>query len=168
MRFVSVKRVEQQDIQAAHRVRSELMKRRTAKAQQIRGLVSEYGLVAPIRLAALRTAIPRWLEDAENGLTSRFRALVHGLWRDLTGLDDRVAELTGEIEAIAKADPVAQRLQQLRGVGPLVATALLANSIRRVARWRPPWGSHPGNTAPAARIACWVSVNAGMGICAAY
>jgi transposase len=127
MRFVSVKRVEQQDIQATHRIRSELMKQRTAKAQQIRGLVSEYGLVAPLRLAALRAAIPRWLEDAENGLTPRFRALLHGLYRDLTGLDDRVAELTGEIKAIAKTDPVAQRLQQLRGVGPLVATALLAS-----------------------------------------
>jgi transposase len=107
MRFVSVKRVEQRDVQATHRVRSELMKQRTAKAQQIRGLVSEYGLVAPLRLTALRAAIPRGLEDAENGLTSRFRALLHGLWRDLTGLDDRVAELTGEIEGIAKADPVA-------------------------------------------------------------
>lgn len=45
MWFVSVKRVEQQDIQATHRVRSELMKQRTAKAQQIRGLVSEYRFI---------------------------------------------------------------------------------------------------------------------------
>lgn len=127
MRFVSVKAVEQQDIQATHRIRSELMKQRTAKAQQIRGLVCEYGLVVPTRLAILRSAIPGWLEDAENGLTSRFRALLHGLWQDLLRLDDRVSELDGEIKAIAKADPVAQRLQQLRGVGPLVATALLAS-----------------------------------------
>ena len=45
MWFVSVKRVEQQDIQATHCVRSELMKQRTAKAQQIRGLVSEYRFI---------------------------------------------------------------------------------------------------------------------------
>ena len=127
MRFVSVKAVEQQDIQATHRIRSELMKQRTAKAQQILGLLCEYGLVVPTRLTTLRKAIPGWLEDAENGLTSRFRALLHGLWQDLLRLDDRVSELDNEIKAIAKADPVAQRLQQLRGVGPLAATALLAS-----------------------------------------
>ncbi len=53
MRFVSVKSVEQQDIQAVHRVRSELLGQRTAKANQIRGLVAEYGLVAPKQLRRL-------------------------------------------------------------------------------------------------------------------
>jgi transposase len=77
-------------------------------------------------MASLRAAIPRWLEDAENGLTSRFRALLHGLWDDLLTLDHRIETLNGEIESIAKSDPLAQRLQQLRGVGPLVATALIA------------------------------------------
>lgn len=127
MRFVAVKSVEQQDIQATHRIRSELMTQRTAKANQIRGLVTEYGLVAPTHLSSLRSAIPCWLEDAENGLTVRFRRLLDGLWQDLVRLDDRMTELNAEIEVLAKADPVAQRLQQLRGVGPLVATALIAS-----------------------------------------
>ena len=126
MRFVAVKTVEQQDIQAAHRIRSELIGHRTAKANQIRGLVAEYGLVAPQQLARLRTAVPEWLEDAENGLTSRFRGLLSGLWNDLMTLDQRVAELDHEINMIAQSDPVAKRLQQLRGVGPMVATALVA------------------------------------------
>ena len=72
MRFVSVKTVEQQDIQAVHRIRSELMDQRKAKANQIRGLVAEYGLVAPKEILHLRAAIPLWLEDAENGLSPRF------------------------------------------------------------------------------------------------
>ena len=126
MRFVAVKTVGQQDIQAIHRVRSELIGHRTAKANQIRGLVAEYGLVAPQQLARLRAAVPDWLEDAENGLTSRFRALLNGLWNDLKTLDHRVAELDHEIDVIAQSDPVAKRLQQLRGVGPMVATALVA------------------------------------------
>jgi transposase len=127
MRFVAVKSVEQQDIQATHRVRAEFMSHRTAKANQIRGLVTEYGLVAPKKMACLRVAVPRWLEDAENGLTSRFRRLLHGLWEDLLRLDERVATLDSEVELIAKNDPMAKRLQQLRGVGPLVATALVAS-----------------------------------------
>ncbi len=126
MRFIKAKTVEQQDYQATHRIRSELMSHRTAKANQIRGLVTEYGLVAPLQMASLRAAIPRWLEDADNGLTDRFRALLHGLWDDLLTLDQRIETLNGDIESIAKNDPVARRLQQLRGVGPLVATALIA------------------------------------------
>ncbi len=126
MRFVTVKSVEQQDIQATHRIRSELMTQRTAKSNQIRGLVAEYGLVAPLTLRALRAAIPCWLEDAENGLTDHFRSLLHGLWSDLTALGDRVLELDQTILKLANSNEVARRLQQLRGVGPMVATALIA------------------------------------------
>jgi len=126
MRFVTVKSVQQQDIQATHRVRTELKDHRNAKANQIRGLVAEYGLVAPQTLLALRKALPCWLEDAENGLTDHFRSLLHGLWGDLLTLEDRLKELDKEIEKIARSNEVAQRLQQLRGVGPLVATALVA------------------------------------------
>lgn len=61
MRFVAVKTVQQQDIQAAHRIRSELIGQRTGKANQIRGLTAEYGLVAPQQLTRLRAAIPAWL-----------------------------------------------------------------------------------------------------------
>ena len=126
MRFVTVKSVAQQDIQATHRIRSDLMTQRTAKANQIRGLVAEYGLVAPLTLRALRVAIPCWLEDAGNGLTDHFRSLLDGLWTDLVRLDDRVNELNRQIEKLANSNDVTRRLQQLRGVGPMVATAMIA------------------------------------------
>lgn len=126
MRFVAVKSVEQQDIQAVHRVRSGLIEQRTAKANQIRGLVAEYGLIAPKELSHLRVALPLWLDDAQNGLTDRFRRLLNALWGDLLGLDARVGELDREIVLIAQSNPVAKRLQQLRGVGPIIATALVA------------------------------------------
>ena len=126
MRFVSAKTVEQQDIQAVHRIRAELSKQRTAKVNQIRGLVAEYGLVAPRQITHLRRALPCWLEDAENGLSDRFRRLLNGLWDDLRALDDRMSEIDREISMLAQSDPVAKRLQQLRGVGPIIATALVA------------------------------------------
>jgi len=126
MRFVAVKTVEQQDIRAVHRIRRGLIEQRTAKGNQIRGLVCEYGLVAPRELSQLRRAIPLWLEDGQNGLSARFRRLLAALWGDLRSLDERVAELDREIELIAQSDPAAQRLQQLRGVGPIIATALVA------------------------------------------
>ena len=126
MRFVKMKTVEQQDIQAIHRVRSELMSRRIAKVNQIRGLVAEYGLVASKQVYALRKALPLWLEDAENGLTDRFRHLLSELWCDLNYLEERICGLDAEIREMADTNPMAVRLQQLRGVGPLVATAFIA------------------------------------------
>ena len=126
MRFVTAKSVAQQDIQATHRIRAELKGQRNAKANQIRGLVAEYGLVAPLTLRALRAAIPDWLEDAGNGLTDHFRALLNGVWVDLVALDDRVLEMDKDIQRLANSNEVTRRLQQLRGVGPMVATALVA------------------------------------------
>jgi transposase len=127
MRFVTVKRVEQQDIQATHRIRAELLTQRTAKANQIRGLVAEYGLVAPKHLSSLRAAIPCWLEDAENGLTGDFRALLQGVWTDLLLLDDRVGEMDQTIKRLADNNEDCVRLQQLRGVGPMTSTAMIAS-----------------------------------------
>jgi transposase len=127
MRFVTVKNIEQQDIQATHRIRAELITQRTAKANQIRGLVAEYGLVAPKQMSSLRAAIPCWLEDAENGLTGDFRNLLHGVWNDLLGLDDRVCEMDKLIKRLAENHEACVRLQQLRGVGPMISTAIIAS-----------------------------------------
>ena len=69
MRYVRPKTIAQQDVQAIHRVRTELVGQRTAKVNQIRGLVGEYGIVAPVGINQLRRALPCWLEDAENGLS---------------------------------------------------------------------------------------------------
>jgi transposase len=124
MRFVTPKSVEQQDIQAMHRVREELIAQRTAKANQIRGLVGEYGIIAPVGIQQLRRALPSWLEEIENGLTYSFRLLLSDLAEDLRHLDGRVQRLDEQILESVQRDPVAKRLMTLRGVGPLTASAL--------------------------------------------
>lgn len=69
MRFVPIKSIEQQDIQSIHRIRSLLVSRRTAQANQIRGLLMEYGITIPVGIAYVRATIPDILEDATNALT---------------------------------------------------------------------------------------------------
>lgn len=126
MRFVAVKSQVQQDVQVMHRTRSDLVAQRTAKANHIRGLVGEYGIVAPKGIEHLRRALPCWLEDPENGLSEGFRVQLSELSADLRQLDERVDTLSKRIEQSVKQDPVAQRLSTLRGIGPLGASAVAA------------------------------------------
>jgi transposase len=126
MRFVNIKTVAQQDIQAVHRIRSELVKQRTAKGNQIRGLLSEYGVVVNKRIDVLRKALPSIFEDTENGLSPDFRTLLEELRQDLIALDERVLVVTEKINVLAKADEDALRLQKIPGIGPMTATAIIS------------------------------------------
>ena len=135
MRFVTVKTVAQQDMLAVHRIRSELVRQRTAKANQIRGLLAEYGVIVPVGINALRRALPEIQEDVENGLSGLFRRLLDGLHADLVELDRRVEQLDGEIQAAAnKTDP---RSRWIVGVAARrhknVAAVALANKNARIA-----------------------------------
>jgi transposase len=126
MRFVPVKTVAQHDIQAIHRMRSLAVDRRTAQVNQIRGLLLEYGIEVAQGRAALTRRLPEVLEDADNGLSARFRAELGELAEELRHLDARVAHYDAQIEAIAAADEQAKRLLTIPGIGVLGATALVA------------------------------------------
>jgi len=90
MNFVSPKSIEQQDIQSIHRVRDRLIANRTAAANQIRGLLAEYGIIIPQGIWNVRAKLPDILEDGENELTIRMRKLIQDLYQDLCHLDDRI------------------------------------------------------------------------------
>lgn len=125
MRFVAIKSIEQQDIQITHRIRSQLIKQRTEKVNQIRGFLAEYGLTVERCIEKLRKALPLLLEDAENGLSFEFRGLLQELQQDLITLDKRVSEMDKKIHVLASSNATAKRLQQIPGIGPITATALV-------------------------------------------
>jgi len=140
---VPVKSVEQQDIQAVHRVRERLVKHRTALVNQIRGLLLEYGIVIPQGIYRVRKYVPRILEDADNGLSMTFRDLLHSLAQELRALDASIAEVTQRLTRLSRALEACQRLREMEGIGPLNATALVAalgnghdfRNGRQVAAW---------------------------------
>lgn len=125
MRFVAIKTIEQQDIQAMHRIRTVLIQQRTAKVNQIRGFLAEYGIVIERSVDKLRKALPMLLEESENGLSFDFRALLQDLQQDLITLNDRVSNLDKKIQLLASSNSAAKRLQQVPGIGPITATALV-------------------------------------------
>lgn len=123
---VAIKTVEQQEVQALHRVRDRLIKARTALLNQIRGILGEVGLVFGERSTALRRALPEVLEDAEAPLSMRLRGLVAELWAEAHALDTRIEWVERQLAQEFKQSEQAQRLDAIEGVGPLIATAVLA------------------------------------------
>lgn len=143
MRFVALKTVEQQQVLSLHRLRSAVVKTRTALANQLRGLLAEFGLVVPQGLQRLRRALPELLEDADNSLPPLLREELNLQAQRLRELDAQVQRLTLRIEQHARADARTHALMQRRGVGPLIASAFAAEigepqsfkNGRQVAAW---------------------------------
>ena len=126
MRYVPVKSVEQQSVQHLHRARSMAVSQRTALANQMRGFVFEYGLVLAQGIGRLLRRVPELLEDADNGLPLAMRELLASEREELVRLDERVKRFDAQLDGFARDDEACRRLQTIPGVGPKVASALVA------------------------------------------
>jgi transposase len=126
MRFVPIKNVEQQSVLSLHRVRQGFVKARTAQANQIRGLLAEYGLIVPQGIAHIATRVPDLIEDATNELPGRFRLLVDRLLEHLKLLDRQVDEIEVQIKVWHRESETSRRLERVPGIGPITASALAA------------------------------------------
>ena len=126
MRYVPVKTVEQQSIQHLHRARSMAVSQRTALANQMRGFLFEHGLVVAQGIGTLLRRVVELVEDADNGLPWAMRELLAGEREELVRLDERVKRFDAQLDAFAREHEACRRLQTIPGVGPKVATALVA------------------------------------------
>lgn len=127
MRFVPLKSTEQQDIQMLHRVRSGLVKERTAQANRLRGLLGEYGIVIGQGLAQVRKRLPEILADGENGLSGLAREILADGHRQILELDKQVSAYVEKILRLHRSSPVSKTLGDVPGIGPITATALVAS-----------------------------------------
>ena len=126
MRFVPLKPVESQDIQAIHRLRSRLIKERTALVNQIRGLLAERGIVIAQGITRLRKQLPVIVGDGENELTPLSREVMRELYAELVALDERITRADAMVHRVFTQSAACQKLAQVEGIGPVVATALVA------------------------------------------
>ena len=127
MRFVPIKNGEQQAVLALHRARQGFVKARTAQANQIRGLLAEYGITIPKGISHIATHLPDILEDGENGLPGVFRQLIDRLGAHLKELERQVGELEAQIQVWHRANDASRKLAEIPGIGPITASALVAS-----------------------------------------
>jgi transposase len=126
MPSVPVKNASQQAILSVHRARQGFVKARTAQANQIRGLLAEYGIAIPQGIGHIAKRIPEILEDAENDLPGSFRSLLQRLADHLKVLDRQVGELEVEIQLWHRENDASKKLAKIPGIGPITASALVA------------------------------------------
>ncbi|SDO01251.1 Transposase [Ensifer sp. YR511] len=127
MRFVTAKATDQVDLQALHRIRDQMVGSRTRLINQMRAFCLEYGVALRQGAGLFKLDLPQALNDPENDLSPAMRRLLGDLHADLLRLEERIRQVTKEIEAIADREDVTRRLMTIPGIGALGATALLAD-----------------------------------------
>lgn len=127
MRFVPIKNVEQQAVLALHRVRQGWVKARTAQANQIRGLLGEFGMVVPQGIGHITSRVPAILDEAKDELPGVFRELVLGLLEHFKDLDRQVKEMEHQIQCWHRTNALSRKLEKIPGIGPITASALVAS-----------------------------------------
>jgi len=126
MRFVAMKTVEQQAILSVHRARQGFVKARTAQANQIRGLLSEFGIVIPQGIGSIAKHIHEILEDGENGMPGTMRNLIERLSDNLKEMDRQAKELEAQIQIWHRQNAASRKLAEIPGLGPITASAIVA------------------------------------------
>lgn len=127
MRFVPIKSIEQQSILSLHRIRQGFIKARTAQANQIRGLLSEFGLIIPKGIHHIAVRVPEIIEDASNDLMVSIRLVIQRLVDNLRELDKQVDALDMQINEFHRSSHESTELARIPGIGPVTASALIAS-----------------------------------------
>jgi transposase len=126
MSFVPIKTEEQLDLQALHRARERLVQDRTRLINQARGFLMERGIRPAQGRHVFQKFLTRLAEDHKDDLTPRMMALLADMAAELGTINEKVAALDSEIKSVAGADQDMRRLMEIPGVGPTIATALVA------------------------------------------
>ena len=126
MRFVTIKSVEQQDIQAAHRARELLVRQRTALINQVRGLLGERGLTLPQSAQAFKRTVPGILQTCAEELTRFTQTLLTDLLQQMHSLEEHIDRVEGALKGFMKSSALCKKIAAVEGIGPITATAIVA------------------------------------------
>ena len=124
---VPIKTIEQQDIQSLHRIRDRLVKQRTQLVNQLRGLLSEYGIVTGLGHKAMCKLLAQLSDSSDSRLTAVMKYQVNLCRLEHHELSHRIDESNQQMNEIARHNPLCQILMSLPGIGIINATALVAS-----------------------------------------
>ena len=126
MRFVPIKSEDQQALLMLHRVRDQLVGQRTATVNALRGHLAEFGIVAAQRQAGVRQLLAALGDLEDVRIPSLARDVLQVLVAQLREFADKIADLDHRLIALTRTDATCKSLVAVPGVGPVIATALVA------------------------------------------
>jgi transposase len=143
MRFVAVKSAEQQSLMMLHRTRALLVRQRTMLVNAMRAHLAEFGIVAPVGLRGLKALLAVIFNPEDERLPSLARECLTSLAEALATVEREAASNERRIHAWHRSDAASRNLESIPGIGPIIATALVASvsdpsifkSGREMAAW---------------------------------
>ena len=127
MRYVSPKNIEQQDFQSLLRLREGCIEMRIKMSNQLRGLLAEYGMAIPQGMHHFRKELSKLLDrEKDNGLTAALKEMLEVQYNLIVTMEQQIAFYDAKLRTIAKTNEVCQRVQEVEGIGPITAVALVA------------------------------------------
>ena len=133
MHFCSIKTAEQQTLLALHRVRDSLIGHRTVATNQIHGFLLEFGISSPIGATALHR-VPALLDDAQHTVPLCLKGVVMRLHHQIQLLNDEIKDIESDLKQQLK-DDAGSRLRSIPGIGPITASAVLADVGVELSKW---------------------------------
>lgn len=132
---VPIKTIEQQSLQGLHRIRQQWQTTRTARINAVRGLLREYGIVVRTSAALLTRGVTALLEDPDSAVPPLLRPPLRALVDEIRQLEAAIKDIDAQLRHVLRTHPVAKRLHDVPGIGPITATALVA-SVPHIAAFR--------------------------------
>lgn len=126
MRFVAIKTPEQQSAMILHRVRLVLSRQRTQLSNALRGHLAEFGVVAPIGRNGLDQLLAIIADPTDRRVPSDARICLEMLAAQLCIIKDQILDNDRRIMSSARETELGRRLMEIPGVGPLLASAVVA------------------------------------------
>jgi transposase len=124
--FVPIKSIEQQDVQSLHRIRQRKVRDRTSLVNQIRGLLSEYGIIFNESYKKMTASIPELIEDMGNELSFPMREMLLDLLEELQAANKQIKKTEVQIETLASQQQGHRSLLKIPGIGLLIASGAIA------------------------------------------
>lgn len=125
MRFVEPRSLEQTDVLVLHKILHRKVEARTALMNQIRGFLNEYGIVLGVGKNTLYRALPRLLEDPDNGLAVNMRDMLASLFQEWQEINQQIKRYESQLRQLARQSEPAKRLMAIKGVAEKTATAVI-------------------------------------------
>ena len=172
MRFVPTKTPEQQSGLMLHRTRHLLIRQQTSVINAIRAHLAEFGIVAPVGRKGVEDLLGVIADASDKRVSEVVRGCLAALGSQLLGLKKQILDFDRMILAWHRSNQTSKRLNCIPGVGPLLATALVASvgvpkPSGRAATSRPGSAWCPSSTQAGGGIGSAASANRVTATCAA-